>query len=156
MFDKKIFYFNILETRFETPDIVANSCTQPAESELNKTVDTDEMTCFTLPVSICNTCFDEYNIKISFNLSYTTLGGNVRRVAMKVTDIPCNQTKVFAGKSTVSNSVLYTKCIVNDGDAGWCEGSCNEGFADKNKMTIILTKFSSLQNASQICEIIFV
>ena len=59
--------------------------------------DTDEMTCFAPVPSTCNMCFDEYIIKVPFNLSSTTLGRNVLGIAMKVTDLPYNKTKVFAG-----------------------------------------------------------
>ena len=136
--------------------IEKSSCSHPNESKRNKMVDTDELACFVLPVGSCDACFDEYKIKFPFDLSSTTLSGNIRRVGIKkVVDIPCSKVKVFAGKSIEDNRVLYNVCTVKDNKADWCEGICITGFTNKTRITVSVQSLSLLPDTAKFCEIIF-
>ena len=118
-------------------------------------VDTDESTCFPLPVDSCDACFDEYKIKFPFNISSTALGGNIRRVGIKVVDIPYNKIQVFTGKAIEDNRVLYSVCTVSDYKADWCEGNCLSSFSDKTRITVNIRSLSSLLNTVEVCEVLF-
>ena len=144
------------EPQFGTPELIEKStCSRLNESERNKMVDTDESTCFLLPVGSCDACFDEYKIKFPFDLSSTVFGGNIRRVGIKVVDIPCSKLKVFAGKSIENNRVLYNMCTVNDNAADWCEGICINNFSDKTRITVSVQNLSLLSDTAKLCEIVF-
>ena len=118
-------------------------------------VDINETTCFTLPVGSCDTCFDEYKMMFSFNLTSTILGGDVRSVGIKVSDISCNHIEVLGVLFEENDNFLYRRCSVSDGEEDLCKAKCEKGFSGKSKLSIKLSNFDRLENTSEICEIIF-
>ena len=91
----------------------------------------------------------------SFNLSSTILGGNVRSVGIKVSNISCNHIEVLGVLLEENDNFLYQRRSVNDGEEDWCKAMCEKGFSGKSKLSIKMSNFGSLETTSEICEIVF-
>ena len=130
-------------------------CPVPDTVERNKMVDKDDSTCFALPVGSCNACFNDYKIKIPFDLTSVALGGNIRKIGIKVEDISCSKLELYAGTSLEKDRTLYQVCNVDDIGAGWCEVLCRNGLANKNRIIITVQEMNLLPNTAKLCEVVF-